>query len=110
MELGEVRTRRRLCWFLAGFVVLLFVLFAVHALWHGQWAKAWPGYVRGLGLSTVVVNLAWLRMLCSRCPRCAHWFFAGGRLSDPGTWRPFAAACVHCGLPLDAESDKARGD
>ncbi len=43
----------------------------------------------------VLINLLWLRVLASRCPRCRRRFFTKSHMSNV-----FASRCVHCGLAL----------
>lgn len=98
--LEEIRIRWRLFWFLAGGLLLTFALFSVWALRTSQWEERASTYLSGLLFSSIIVNIAWLRIVASRCPRCGHRFYVGGGMPASLSWRVFGRRCVHCRLDL----------
>ncbi len=98
--LAEIRVRRRLFWFLAIAFLVVFMIFSVWALAEGRWHRVWKSYVVALIGSSVVMNLAWGRVVLSRCPRCGKLFYSTKGLRT-FAWRSvFGGKCVHCDLKL----------
>jgi uncharacterized membrane protein YfcA len=98
--LEEIRIRWRLVWFLTAAMLLAFVLFAGWALYDGRFDEEWPRYVTGLVGGSLVVNLAWGRVVLSRCPRCGERFYIRDSLLRVVIGQAFGGRCVHCGLEL----------
>lgn len=101
--LEEMRVRWRLVWFVSISLLVVFIVFAAWAIIERRWEEEWREHLGGLALSTLVMNIAWLRAVICRCPRCGEWFYWRSA-GIPPLRHILAGRCVHCAMPLRARA------